>query len=615
MNTPENAVEPGSRWLGNLHVAWQANQAAPDAWNVYGELQLGEVKDPFALDALSPVQPFQLHSSPELAWGKLSLQKDESGCFLRFMIDYHCGAATEQAATLCSWSVCQPCEQTAPREGRQTYGAGGWIKAAWRIAGSEAACLSVTMKLSFYDDTAAAEQTLTPMKPTWRETLASHGEHTQVGFVLHIDSTGSARVDVLILHAELPAESAELARLPIFPIPPIPILDNTPNSGVIIGRPIEFASFIYPRGIQPPSTAQLSRRFVPVSNSTPFQTTLASLKTSKDRSGMQAAAQDFVAADSKSYPGQYVSDISALPPPMGRIEGVRVRALLALRPNSLDELQAAVTALLGVPIAEFLGSQAYPGQLAQLQDSLLALLVLETRHAGHEEALIQTLLVCQIAELIANSPNLLDTPEHLREPLSANVLLPAAVLPLPPATPVATTRGYAKALGFADLKVIKQRLLRYRPGELAHIENVMRGEYKENGESHSRRSESKENDSAYRNGDESREQTHQGRSEENGQSATNPINDLKREFDNLEKNFSTDGLSETVTGGWKDSLDGPQELNGQAVAHAQTLLDRAASRVSQRIGSVRSRRSVEEFVAHKLRRFHNAEGSRHIVGI
>ncbi|MBZ0092172.1 MAG: hypothetical protein K8F27_08125, partial [Sulfuricellaceae bacterium] len=359
-----------SRWLGDLRVSWQANRIAPDAWNVHGELQLGEAESLFALDALSPAQPFQLYSSPELAWGKLLLQSDESGRFIRFMIEYRCGAATEQPTRLCSWKVCRPCAAVAPREGRQTFGADGWIKVGWSIAGSEAACLAVTIRLSLYDDATVREKTLTPLKPAWWEILDSRDGHTEVGFSLHVDSTGNAWVEMLILHAEFPAESAELARFPVAPAPPAPIQDGTPNSGVIIGRPREFASFVYPRGMQAPSAAQLSRRFVPASNASPFQATLASLKTGKDRKGMQAAAQDFVAPDSKSYPGQYVDDIASLPPPMGRIEGAQVRALLAMQPNSLDELQAAVTALLGVPIAEFLGSQAYPGQLMQLQNSV-----------------------------------------------------------------------------------------------------------------------------------------------------------------------------------------------------------------------------------------------------
>jgi hypothetical protein len=40
-------------------------------------------------------------------------------------------------------------------------------------------------------------------------------------------------------------------------------------------------------------------------------------------------------------------------------------------------------------------------------------------------------------------------------------------------------RGEIKPLGIGDLKVVKQKLVSYQLGEVAHIENVLRGEYKE----------------------------------------------------------------------------------------------------------------------------------------
>jgi hypothetical protein len=40
-------------------------------------------------------------------------------------------------------------------------------------------------------------------------------------------------------------------------------------------------------------------------------------------------------------------------------------------------------------------------------------------------------------------------------------------------------RGSIKPLGIGDLKVVKQKLKKYAAGEVAHIENVLRGEYKE----------------------------------------------------------------------------------------------------------------------------------------
>jgi hypothetical protein len=49
----------------------------------------------------------------------------------------------------------------------------------------------------------------------------------------------------------------------------------------------------------------------------------------------------------------------------------------------------------------------------------------------------------------------------------------------PRSTPDVDVRGRIKPLGIGDLKVVKQTLLGYVPGEVAHIENVLKGEFKE----------------------------------------------------------------------------------------------------------------------------------------
>ena len=54
---------------------------------------------------------------------------------------------------------------------------------------------------------------------------------------------------------------------------------------------------------------------------------------------------------------------------------------------------------------------------------------------------------------------------------------PAAPAPVPDATvTVPKGHGDAKILGIADLMILEQELLRYELGEIAHIENVLRGE-------------------------------------------------------------------------------------------------------------------------------------------
>lgn len=61
-------------------------------------------------------------------------------------------------------------------------------------------------------------------------------------------------------------------------------------------------------------------------------------------------------------------------------------------------------------------------------------------------------------------------------PIIENFVQPAFFIPFIPTTNV---RASIKPLGIGELKVVKQTLKKYVAGEVAHIENVLRGEYKE----------------------------------------------------------------------------------------------------------------------------------------
>ena len=66
----------------------------------------------------------------------------------------------------------------------------------------------------------------------------------------------------------------------------------------------------------------------------------------------------------------------------------------------------------------------------------------------------------------------------------ATLVLPAQVFPLPPApclgnSPPSASVGWMEPYAIGDLQMVRQRLLRYQSGEIARIENVMRGERRE----------------------------------------------------------------------------------------------------------------------------------------
>src|SRR5690606_23845201 len=76
------------------------------------------------------------------------------------------------------------------------------------------------------------------------------------------------------------------------------------------------------------------------------------------------------------------------------------------------------------------------------------------------------------------------TPEDAALVLEAHVLLPRPAFPLPPAhaptlSTTPTSLGWMEPYAIGDLQLVKQRLLRYVPGEIARIDNVMRGERRE----------------------------------------------------------------------------------------------------------------------------------------
>ena len=108
---------------------------------------------------------------------------------------------------------------------------------------------------------------------------------------------------------------------------------------------------------------------------------------------------------------------------------------------------------------------------------------------------------------------------------------------------------------------------------------------------------------------------YQGHAHGAQESLSNPLNTLKREFDNLKQEYGSDGLSVTVSGSWTDTPSGPPTLEQNAATHARRLLDRASARVARRTESERNRRSVEEFIERNRRRFDNEKGNAPLIGI
>lgn len=78
--------------------------------------------------------------------------------------------------------------------------------------------------------------------------------------------------------------------------------------------------------------------------------------------------------------------------------------------------------------------------------------------------------------LVVRNPGFFDGPMVTLAPPGPCPPAPAATLSDEVTVPLWTTHGAARALGFADLMLVEQDLLRYELGEIAHVENVLVGE-------------------------------------------------------------------------------------------------------------------------------------------
>lgn len=629
MNESSDEYQEGSQELGNLFITWSAQRSPPSGWHVTCTLQLGTANAVLVLSETTSSQSFDLHDGTESAWGTVELTPGASSNTI-LSIDYHIGDLIEQSKTLCTWRVCRACDHVPPVHGSNFLGDDNWLRVGWTITGSEDACQKIIVDLEAADGTGAGPHPLTPQQPEWNHVIQHAGGYAELQFFERFRGDGRILLDARLRHSQSPTQHVRLANLPgDTPAPgpcPEPGPDDRPGDGLVLGAPRTFASFTYPRALQPPSPNQQARRFFEVSNNGSFQTQLATLRTKADRAGMVEQAQDFVAPNSTGYPGQFVARISSLQGAMGQLHGPAVHAFLAMRPATAGELNVAFEALLGESVATFLQDPNYAGELARIQDSLVALLVLGTRLGRHEADLIRVMMVCHVATWFnaqtqvppgtqVPTPTPLPipmlTPEHIREALQANTLLPGNIYPLP--QPPATST--VSPLGYADIKVIRQRLKRYRLGELAHVENVMRGETKEEAQQHSRQTESQQTDTQFSHDSDQRKLDYDGRSGHSENATNSPINDLKREFDSLQKTYGNDGLSVSVSGGWTDTLDGPATQDEHATLYARSLLDRAASQMARRISSARRQRTLEEFSVQKSRRFQNEKGNGNLIGL
>lgn len=172
-----------------------------------------------------------------------------------------------------------------------------------------------------------------------------------------------------------------------------------------------------------------------------------------------------------------------------------------------------------------------------------------------------------------------------------------------------------RPLGIADLNRVEQSLSCYKAGEIAHIENIMQGEYKERSTRRLQRSEetydlttereqTQERDTTTTDRYELAQETSRVITENNAftaaasASGTLPFGEVKVE---ASSNFST-SFSST-------------ESDKQTSSYAKNITDRSLQRIVTRVREQRTTKLIDEYEENNKHGLDNRTGTKHVVGL
>ncbi len=178
---------------------------------------------------------------------------------------------------------------------------------------------------------------------------------------------------------------------------------------------------------------------------------------------------------------------------------------------------------------------------------------------------------------------------------------------------VPATHGSVAPAGIGDLLVVKQFLKRYEGRELAHIENVLRGEFKER--VHRRARTTEETVTV---------ETEVKKEEERDQQTTERF-ELKTESSKVQKEDTSLKLGLSVSGKYgpvvefKASADfalntSKEEASKVATSYSKDITTRATSRISERRREERILKTIEVFEETNTHGIDNKAGADHVIG-
>jgi len=268
-------------------------------------------------------------------------------------------------------------------------------------------------------------------------------------------------------------------------------------------------------------------------------------------------------------------------------------------------LAAAVADLFGQSAAALAATSEFQTLRRDLHDTIVAVIIHPGAHSLPLADLARLVRLMNLIVRVAAGDPLLDAPGASSAARDATLLLPPAIFPLRDDLP--------QPVGVGDLLVVRQTLKRYESGEIANIENILRGESRNKSTGHSL---TQDNTTV----------TTTAKTTETSQSLdVTERFELKTETQNVvqEDIALQAGLSTSVK-------YGPVQINANAnvayslskeqstkVAsdHAKEVTTRAASRVVESLQRQEIARTIEKLYERERHGFDNTQGTGNVSGV
>lgn len=184
----------------------------------------------------------------------------------------------------------------------------------------------------------------------------------------------------------------------------------------------------------------------------------------------------------------------------------------------------------------------------------------------------------------------------------------------PPDLVVPEGVGYARILGIGDLMLVREEPKKYELGEIAHIENIMAGEYKDR--SHRRLEKTEESFSTFTERETEKERDLQ--STERFQLSQEASEVIKADS-KLEAGFNLSasyGPTVSVGANTSASLSLSAESSKKSASDfSREVTERAKNRVVEKVREERTRKTTEEIEEINKHGFDNKDNDAHTVGV